>query len=227
MTMYLGGGCGLLRLPQKPASFPRKRESTLTWIRRLTGLAWLALCAPATAAEIQSLQVQREGPRYHVEMQVKLQAPAAAAYAAFAAPGSLPVINPAVQRVQVLQRADDEHARIYTEVRVCALLYCKTLHQVQDLRYAPRPDGGDLHAEVLPGFSDFSYGRADWGFRPDGGATQLHFSAELEPAFWIPPLLGSWLVERSLRGEAERTSAGIERLARPPQPGTAVREQRQ
>ncbi len=200
------------------------------WTRRLASLVCLAACAPTPAAEIQSLQVQHDGKRYRVEMQVKLQAPAAAAYSAFAAPGSLPAINPAVQKVQVLQRADDEHARIYTEVRVCAVLYCKTLHQVQDMRYAPRPDGGDLHAEVLPGSSDFSYGRADWGFRPAGSATLLHFSAELEPAFWIPPLLGPWLVERSLREEAQRTSAGIERLARPPAPfadSTAVREERQ
>ena len=175
--------------------------------------------ASASAAEIQSVQVSHDGARYHVEMQVKLQVPAAAAYAAFSAPASLPAINPAVQQVQVLERGGDQHARIYTEVRVCALLYCKTLHQVQDLRYAPRPDGGELHAEVLPERSDFSFGRADWGFRPDGAAaTLLHFSAELEPAFWIPPLLGPWLVERSLREEAERTSAGIERLARLPQP---------
>jgi len=81
------------------------------------------------------------------------------------------------------------------------------------MRYAPRPDGGDLHAEVLPAQSDFSYGRADWQFRPAGTSTHLRFSAELEPAFWVPPLLGPWLVERSLREEAERTSAGIERLA--------------
>lgn len=175
----------------------------------------------AHAAEIQSLQVTRDGDRYHVEMQVKLQAGAAAAYAVFTAPASLPLINPAVQKVQVLQRDNDEHARLYTEVRVCAVLYCKNLHQVQDMRYTPRPDGGDLHAEVVPAQSDFQYGRADWSFRPAGSATLMHFSAEMEPAFWIPPLLGPWLVERSMREEAERTSAGIERLAKPPEPFAA------
>jgi len=174
-----------------------------------------ALAPSASAGEIQSLQVTRDGARYHVEMEVRLQAPAAAAYSAFATPGNLPRINPAVQRVQVFDQRPDETARIYTEVRVCAMFYCKTLRQMQDMRYAPRPDGGDLHAELLPAQSDFSYGRADWHFRPAGAATQMHFSAELEPAFWIPPLLGPWLVERSLREEAQRTAAGIERMAAP------------
>ncbi len=201
------------------------------WIPAFAGMTSLiGLMAPVHAAEIQSLQVTRDGSRYHVEMQVKLQANAAAAYAAFAAPGSLPLINPAVRKVQVLEHSADDHARLYTEVRVCALLYCKTLHQVQDMRYAPRPDGGDLHAEIQPAQSDFKYGRADWSFRPAGAATQLHFSTEMEPAFWIPPLIGPWLVERSLREEAERTSAGIERLAHPAEPlaaDAALHEARQ
>jgi hypothetical protein len=169
----------------------------------------------AQAADIQSLAVTRDDSRYHVELEVILQAPAAAAYAAFANPANLPRINPAVQQVQVLEHASDQAARLYTEVRVCALLYCKTLRQTQDMRYEARPDGGDLHAEVRPEGSDFRYGRADWSFRPAGPATRLHFSAELEPAFWIPPLIGPWLVQRSLREEAERTSDGIEKLARP------------
>jgi hypothetical protein len=177
----------------------------------------LLAAAPTPAAQIQSLTVTHTGARYKVDLQVKLQAPAAAAYAVFAAPGSLPQINPAVQEVDLLKRTGDDQARLYTEVRVCAALFCKTLHQVQEMHYAPRPDGGDLEADVLPGMSDFRYGHAQWHFRPDGPATQLHFTAEMEPAFWIPPLLGPWLVERSLHSEAERTSAGIERLARLPE----------
>jgi len=197
------------------------RGRLLPW-RMFAALPLLGMAWAASAAEIQSLQVTRSGARYHVDMEVRLQAPSAASYAVFAAPGNLPRINPAVRQVQLIEQHPDDRARIYTEVRVCAMLYCKTLRQMQDMRYAARPDGGDLHAEVLPAQSDFSYGRADWHFRAAGAATQLHFSAELEPAFWIPPLVGPWLVERSLREEAERTSAGIERLAAPAAPPGAA-----
>jgi hypothetical protein len=193
--------------------YPGADHGRLLQWRTFAALSLLGAACATSAAEIQSLQVTRSGTRYHVDMEVRLQAPSAASYAVFAAPGNLPRINPAVRQVQLIEQHPDDQARIYTEVRVCALLYCKTLRQMQDMRYAARADGGDLHAEVLPARSDFSYGRADWQFRPAGAATQLHFSAELEPAFWVPPLIGPWLVERSLREEAERTSAGIERLA--------------
>jgi hypothetical protein len=181
---------------------------------------WLAalalLAATATASEIQSLNVTRDGPRYRVEMEVTLRAPAAASYAAFATPANLPLINPAVREARLLQPSGGEPPRLYTEVHVCAMLYCKTLRQTQQMHYAPRPDGGELHAEVLPAQSDFEYGRAEWRFDAAGATTRMHFSAELQPAFWVPPLLGPWLVERSLREEAETTSAGIERLAAAP-----------
>jgi hypothetical protein len=183
----------------------------------------LLAAAPVRAATIESLSVAHDGARYRVEMQVRLNTPAAASYAVFADPASLPRVNPAVQTVQVLQRGGDERARIYTEVQVCAMLYCKLLHQTQDMHYAARPDGGDLQADVVPEASDFSYGQAQWQFRPAGSATELHFHAELQPAFWIPPVIGPWLVERSLREEAERTSAGIERLAQPPAPAQVAR----
>jgi hypothetical protein len=179
--------------------------------RRCAAAGILALLPLAgSAADIQSLQVTRDNGRYHVEMQVRLHAAAPAAYAAFTDPARLAAINPAVQKVQVLEQPAEDRARLYTEVRVCAMLYCKTLHQVQELRYAPRPDGGDLRAEVLPEQSDFRYGHASWSFRAEGAETRMRFSAELEPGFWIPPVLGPWLVERSLREEAQRTSAGIE-----------------
>ncbi|MDE0854461.1 MAG: hypothetical protein OSA97_08555, partial [Nevskia sp.] len=140
------------------------------WARRCVALGWLVFAPCAAAAEVRSLEVSRDGARYRVEMQVELHAAAAAAYAAFTVPANLPRINPAVRQVRVVRPRVDDQAQLYTEVRVCALLYCKTLHQLQDLRYAPRPDGGDLHADVLPGSSDFSYGRADWQFRPAGAA---------------------------------------------------------
>ena len=55
----------------------------------------------------------------------------------------------AVRQVQLIEQHPDDQARIYTEVRVCALLYCKTLRQMQDMRYAARPDGVQPRLSVV------------------------------------------------------------------------------
>jgi hypothetical protein len=168
----------------------------------------LLCCTPLAAAQIETLKVDHADAHYRVSMRVMLDVPAARAYAVFADPLNLQRINPAVQEVQ--QLPDDQ---LYTRVRVCAGIFCKTLRQQQQMRYAPRADGGHIWAQVIPQESDLRSGSAQWEFRAMGERTQLQFDADLEPSFWIPPLLGPWIVENSMREEAQRTSSGIENLA--------------
>jgi len=182
-------------------------------MRRACGLALLACACAAAAAELDSVQVARAGDTLRVALRATLDAPAQASFAVFADPARLPAINPAVERVQRLPAGRDGAPRFYTELHLCVLFYCRTLHQFQEVTSQPRPDGGALHAVLLPG-GDFRSGHAEWNFAADGARTRLQFSAELEPAFWLPPLVGPWLIERMLRDEAMRTGAGIERLAR-------------
>lgn len=166
---------------------------------------------PAAAAQIRELVVQRVDARYLVTMEVRLESPAGRSLQAFADYAQLPDINPAVR---VARPVDADPSLLYTEVHVCAALLCKTLHQVQRMQQRDLPDGsGQLSAEVLPDRSDLRYGRADWEFTPEGAGTRLKLRMALEPAFWVPPLIGPALIEHSLREEAARTSAGIERLA--------------
>ena len=189
-------------------------SATRSSLRLAAAVPLLAAAAAGHAADIQSLQVSRDGLRYHIEMDVRLHAAANAAYAVFVAPGGLRRINPDVRTVEVLGRGPDQSLRMYTELHVCVSLYCRTLRQLQDMRLEPRQDGGDVHADLLPDSSDFSYGRADWQFRAAGDDTQVHFTAELQPTFWLPPAIGPWMMERSMRREAESTAAGIERMAK-------------
>lgn len=182
---------------------------------RAAGFALLlatGLAAPAShAVEIHSVDVQHDEARYRVSMRVTLDAPAAAAYTVFADLPRLREINPSVREVSVLETLADGTRRVYTDIRTCAGLYCRHLKQVQDMRFAARSDGGRVHAQVLPERSDFRFGDATWDFRNCEGRTCLAFDAELEPAFWVPPLLGPWLIKRKLQEEAIETSKGLER----------------
>ena len=171
---------------------------------------------PAAAFEIQSVDVRHDdGDRYHVAMRVTLDAPATDTYAVFADPARLREVNAAIREVQVLEELAPQLRRVRTRVRACVAFYCRHLQQVQDMRYQPSSEGGRIEAQVLPDRSDFRFGQASWTFAPcPAHRTCLAFDAELEPAFWVPPLLGPWLIQRKLRDEAIETSRGLERLAR-------------
>lgn len=161
-------------------------------------------CAAAT---VESVAVDRVGGRYHVDMVTRLQVSAAAAFAVMTDFSALPQVNPNVILSQPLPGG-----RLRTIVELCVLFFCKQVEQVQTVTREP-PYRLIMH--VIPALSDLTYGRAEWGFQALGpGSCRLRFSAELEPAFWVPPLIGPWLIQNKLKAQARLTSAGIEAVAR-------------
>lgn len=176
------------------------------------GAALVGVVTSASAATIEDLTVRKVGDHYLIELHAELDARAPAAYAVFADLDNLRAINTDVRRVEITRRPRAEPLELYTEIRACVLFYCRSIHETQEMTFERRPDGGEVLARVLPK-GDLRAGRAHWLFRDAGGRTELSVSAELEPAFRVPPLIGPWIVRRWLRAETEESSANIERLA--------------
>ncbi|WP_051362089.1 SRPBCC family protein [Solimonas soli] len=186
--------------------------------------ALLLLCglavAPVRAATVDALEVTHEDARYRIELRARLDVPAADAYAVFRDFRNLPRINDAVEDVEAQAPAAAGGERWRTTVRVCISFFCTRLHQVQDVRDAADAQGWRLDATVIPALSNLRYGLAAWRLDRCDAQTCLWFQAELEPDFWVPPLLGPWMIERTMRRQAQATAQGIERLARERGQGT-------
>jgi uncharacterized protein YndB with AHSA1/START domain len=115
-------------------------------------------------------------------------------------------INPAFETSTVL-RQDAKSVRVRTRIRVCILVFCKSVIQVQDVRY---PRAQEIVAEMVPGAGDFRTGVAHWSLTQAGSGTRLQFDEWFVPDFWIPPVIGPWLIRRKLVQEVEVTMAHIE-----------------
>lgn len=178
------------------------------------GLALGLCCAASPAAQIDVLEIGHERSRYRMTLAARLDAPLAASSAVLRDFRLLPQINDAIEIMEPLVGAPAGATRLYTRVRVCVWFFCKRLEQIQDIRETAAPTATGLDADVLPALSNLRYGHARWRMRDCGTQTCLHFEAELEPGFWVPPVIGPWAIERAMRREALETSHGIERLAR-------------
>jgi hypothetical protein len=78
---------------------------------------------------------------------------------------------------------------------------------------------------TLPEQSDFKYAVSEWLLEPAGEGTNVTYKLELEPDFWVPPVLGPWLLKRTLLKGGTRAINRIERLANtPPEPETVVQD---
>ena len=70
--------------------------------------------------------------------------------------------------------------------------------QVQDVK---QHAGGMIEAVTVPALSDFRRGIYRWQLRGENAATRMRFTAVLEPDFWVPPLIGPWMIKRKLLEE--------------------------
>lgn len=172
--------------------------------------ACLLAAAPAGAGEVLDVAVEQFGTRYVVDIDARFDVPADRLRALLTDYPNLGLVNDSIQRSEVLETISPRHHCVRTEARVCVALLCKTIVQVQDVSQLP---DGDILATVRATRSDFSYGVARWQFHEESAGTRMHFRSEIEPAFWVPPLIGPWLIRRALQAEALESIANLERLA--------------
>jgi len=154
----------------------------------------LLLIGTAQAGEVLSVDVGESGGRYAVEVEVRFDAPTARLRALITDYAHLDRINDAIRRSEILAVNGPRQHRVRTESWVCVGLFCKRIVQIQDVDVLP---GGDVVATLLP----------------EAGGTRMRFRSEIEPAFWVPPFIGPWLVKRALEAEALKSVASLERLA--------------
>jgi hypothetical protein len=174
------------------------------------GLAGFAI--GADAAEFRSLDVSRQGDSYQVQAVVYLAAPPQAVYAVLTDYDHFTRITSSVVESRKLQQLDAATTLVYTDTRVCVLFYCRHLNEMQRIAATPP---ADIVSLVLPEKSDnVKSGSATLHVEAEGEGSLLHWQLSLEPGFWVPPLIGPPLLERSLKSEGRRSAAGVEKLAR-------------
>lgn len=167
--------------------------------------------AVASAGQVERIDVSNQDGVYRVTLVAEISAPPRRFIELLTDYSRLNAINPSVRESRVLVSISPLQQRVQTRIELCVLWFCSEFHQVQDMQLQP-PDR--LAARVLPQYSDFRSGWAQWRFIGAEQGTRLYFESELEPDFYIPPLIGPAIVRHMMRREALATIAGLERLAR-------------
>lgn len=178
---------------------------------RLALAGLIGVCAASAAAyDMQIESATREGDSYRVTVDALVSTPAAAVRSLMTDYAHLGRLNPSIKVSEILRRRSPCELRVRTVTEVCVLFYCKRIHQVQDVVEA---QDGTVTAVIVPEQSDFRRGYARLHLWQEAAGTRVRISGELEPKFWIPPLIGGWLVRRKLLDEARETISNLEQVA--------------
>ena len=177
-------------------------------------LSWLAM--RAHAAQVLDVQVMHVGSSFLIGMRITIDAPPRAVFRALQDYSAMMRYNPDLRSVRIKSSGVPGRVRLFTAIHTCVLIFCKTMHQEQLMTAVAGADGGVLEAAFLPD-GDFKAGSGRWNVEACPAAaseTCLDARIELVPAFWVPPVIGPWVIRRKMLEEARRTSAGLESLAR-------------
>ena len=176
----------------------------------------------AWAATMLSLDVDKHEARYSLVADTFMVAPADAIYAVLIDYDNMNRISSVYKEFGYLEPAADGTPIVYTRMEGCAFVYCKSMRRVERLEMAPPYY---IRTVTLPEQSDFKYAISEWTLEPEGEGTNVTYKLELEPDFWVPPLLGPWLLKRTLLNGGSRAIERIERLANtPPEPEAVVQD---
>lgn len=177
-------------------------------------LAGLLAVQPASAYQLQTLAVARDGGQYTLTVQAELQAPPGKVFLLLSNLAQLGRINPAVTRVS-LQSQPDGALRVESEAKVCFASFCRQILHAQRVELLPGVEGGQIlsRTEPMPG-SSFASGHARVMVSGQGGGTLFTLISHSEPSFWLPPFIGPWAIEKRMKEDALASLANLERLAR-------------
>ena len=154
-------------------------------------------------------EVNHEAGRYAVAFGVRIGADSGRARRLLTDYARLDRLSKTIVASRIV-RATEDAVRVRVDFRACVLIFCRTLRKTQEVREEP---GGDIRSDYDPAESDFAFGREHWRIRAEGSGTRVRYDAELVPGFFVPPLIGPWIVKLKLRDELETTAAKLEEFA--------------
>jgi Polyketide cyclase / dehydrase and lipid transport len=167
------------------------------------------LCLPgaAQAGAIMDSSVTLEHGIYMISVDARIEAPPDTVHRLITDYDHLHGINHSIEESHIIKTFGPDRHRVRSVIRAYILFFCRHVNQVQDIT---QQGGRRVEARILPELSDFRYGMAVWQLDGDDAATRMHFTAQLEPAFWVPPLIGPWLFEQKIVSEILESAAVME-----------------
>lgn len=201
-------------------------------VRAVAAFAALGASALAAAATIDELDVWRKRGLYTLEAEARLAATPESIYAVLTDfdDNAYSRISRVYKESRYLPPAPDGTPIVYTRMEGCMLWHCVTLERTERLETDPPYY---IKSVALPEGSNFKRASSEWMLEPDGDGTQMTYKLEMEPDFFVPPIIGPWYLKRTLEKGGLRAVRRIERLAReldgrpnaplPPLPGREAR----
>jgi hypothetical protein len=173
----------------------------------------LALCplASAVAGHLSNLEISENSSSYRVKMVMMVHAPAYYVHSVLTDYTHIYRLNSSITESEILPSPNRGTVRVRTRMEGCIFFFCRDFDRVEEVREV---NTRHLQAVIIPEQSDFQSGWADWRIQPVGDDSRVVYEAQVTPAFFIPPIIGSYFVKRTFAEAITTSFAKLECIAR-------------
>ena len=165
------------------------------------------------AAETVEVQVEQEDGAYHIYFEILLDAPKPRVETILSDYENFDELSPGIVSSEILSGLPGDAATVDITLRPCVWILCKKMRKVTNANINAY---GAIVYTTIPESSDFKFGKEHViikrGKTP--GQTRVTYNAKLIPKFFVPPLLGSWLIRKHILQNLEVSNPRVEKLAR-------------
>lgn len=170
----------------------------------------LFLCATADAVELRSVVVEREEDIYWLESEVWFDADTAALYAVFLNYDLTHEFTSFVVESRNLEPAEDGRRRFYIRNKGCVWFVCRSFERTGHVEHVPNEY---IQSTADAEISDFHISIESWQFKPEDEGTVVVYKFKFDPKFWLPPVIGPYVLQRKLELDSDHALSRIEQLA--------------
>ena len=179
---------------------------------RLIPVLVLLLSVPAGAGTVRSADAKYRSGIYSLAIDVTIDGRFDSVYALVTDYDRLKEISDVFTDSALISPPGSAMKRRRLVSKACVLLFCYEAVMVEEVREI---DGKIILTTVVPEESDFKYGESRWEVTPvDKEHSRIRFSYQIQPDFWVPPVIGPFLIKHKLLAEARQTISRIETLAK-------------
>ena len=177
------------------------------FVRALLMLLLVSTAYANAQAEPVTVDVQREaGNVYRFSMKFVANAPPHPVFEIITDYSQLSRLNPLIKSSRLLPSNSPNIDRVEIITEGCMLFYCKKILRVED---ASVDKDLTITTVIVPSMSDFKSGNTRWTFTSDKNKTIVHYTASMQPDFWLPPFVGSYALKKQIRSQLQYTANKI------------------
>jgi len=160
---------------------------------------------------VETARVAHEGGTYRIDLTIRIKGRKDTIREIVTRYGEVARLSDVISESGIIDTGESGALRRFYVTDTCILFFCFRVAVVEDIiEYRE----GYFRTEYIPELSDFSFGFTEWWIRPvNASHTEMRIAGEFRPAFWIPPVIGPYLIKRRMLSAAKQTIKQIERMA--------------